>query len=364
VIAVCGCHGKTTTSALLVFALKKLGRSPSYLIGAPTFNDMPGGDYDGKEYFVIEADEYGINPPYDSTPKFFFLKPTDIIATNIDFDHPDVYKNLKETKKAFLKFFYDSIRRDNFKKLFLCSDDINLMEAAKTLPKNKLLTFGYNNKSDFNINKERFFISIPGEKNRSNAGGVILCLLNFGFSLEKIKNSIKDFSGAKRRFEKVFSRNEIDVYDDYGHHPTEIKATIMAAKERFKGRRIIVLFQPHTYSRTKSLLDGFADSLSLADYSLLLPIFASAREKKADYKISSLDIERQAVKNKQRNVITFKLKKDMLGRLKKILKKGDVVFTMGAGDIYKISDHIIDIVKSKFKNPAWQSQKPKAMTGR
>ncbi|MBI4008893.1 hypothetical protein HY357_01555, partial [Candidatus Roizmanbacteria bacterium] len=115
-IAVCGCHGKTTTSSLLSYALIKLGAKPSYMVGSSSFNDFPGGDFKGKDYFVIEADEYGVNPPLDKTPKFHYLKPDYILCTNIDFDHPDVYKNLKETQNAFLKFF------DN-KKLILCADD-------------------------------------------------------------------------------------------------------------------------------------------------------------------------------------------------------------------------------------------------
>lgn len=104
-IAVCGCHGKTTTSSLLAYALKKMGVNPSYLVGAPYFNNYPGGSFDSKEYFIIEADEYGINPPLDTRPKFHLLNPDYIICTNIDFDHPDVYENLHQVKRSFLKFF-------------------------------------------------------------------------------------------------------------------------------------------------------------------------------------------------------------------------------------------------------------------
>ncbi len=340
-IAVCGCHGKTTTSALLVYALKKLGGRPSYLIGAPYFNDFPGGDLDGLDLFIIEADEYGVNPPFDKTPKFNFLKPDYIICNNIDFDHPDVYKNLDETKQIFLQF----LQKGN--KLFLCADDLNLMDVAKNLEKDKYRTFGYDINSDFNIDKEKFGLSIPGKKNKSNAAGVIICLLSLGYKIEEIKQVISGFTGAKRRFEKIYIDNNFSLYDDYAHHPNEIKATISAAREKFAGKRIIIIFQPHTYSRTLSLLTPFADSLALADISYVLPIFASAREKSSDYKISSRDIENQAKKKGRKNIISIADKQELLKRLRTNFQKGDIIMTMGAGDVYKLSGEIIETLKVK-----------------
>ena len=120
-IAVAGCHGKTTTASLLSYALNKLNAKPSYFVGVPFFTDYQGADYQEKKYFVIEADEYGINPPSDKTPKFFKLNPDWIICTNIDFDHPDVYKNIEETRKAFVKFFGEKklILKLFFLKLFV-----------------------------------------------------------------------------------------------------------------------------------------------------------------------------------------------------------------------------------------------------
>jgi len=342
-IAVCGCHGKTTTSSLLVYALKKLGKKPSYLIGVSDFDGLPGGDYAEKDFFIIEADEYGINPPLDKTPKFNFLNPDYIICTNIDFDHPDVYKDLEETKKAFYGFLKKG------KKLFVCFDDENLIDVVKKIPREKYLTFGYGEKADFNINKEKFILSIPGVKNKSNAGGVILCLLSLGFSLDQIKDAIRGFTGAKRRFEKIYSDDNFSLFDDYAHHPNEIKATIMAAREKFFNKRIILIFQPHTYSRTASLLNQFAKSLSLADLSFVLPIFASAREISSDFKISSMDIEKQAKKEGNDNVISIDNKAVLLERLRISVRRDDVIITMGAGDVYKLSDGIIRIVKSKFK---------------
>lgn len=341
VIAVCGCHGKTTTSSLLVYALKNLGKKPSYLVGAPDFNGFPGGDLGEKDYFVVEADEYGVNPPLDKTPKFSFLNPDYTICTNIDFDHPDVYKSLKETKDAFLNFF----KKES--KLFFCSDDANLMEVAKKLPREKYLTFGPSERDDFNLNKENFSLSIPGAKNRLNAGGVILVLLNLGFDLDDIKKAIIGFTGAKRRFEKIYHDDTFSLYDDYAHHPAEIKATIMAAKEKFPGKRIIIVFQPHTYSRTALFLAEFADSLSMSDFSYVLPIFASAREQSSDFKISSQDIEKEARAAGKTNVLSVETNQDLLDDLRSRFQKNDVIITMGAGDVYKLSDDIIRTISKR-----------------
>lgn len=375
-IAVCGCHGKTTTSSLLVYTLNKLKQKPSYLVGVPFFNGYQGGDFQSKKYFVVEADEYGVNPPVDKTPKFHLLNPDYIIATNIDFDHPDVYKDIEETKKAFLKFFkgLDSRFCSNDrgeKKLIFCMDDRNLMEVAKILPKENYLTYGFDKNADYQItnfkitedestfeikNVGEFEISLFGKHNISNATAVIVQLLMLGFKVEEIKKALIGFTGAERRFEKIYFKNNIYLFDDYAHHPTEIAATINAIKNRFNNRRIIVIFQPHTYSRTKNLLKGFSESLSLADISLILPIFASSRENSSQFKVDSKDIIFGST-----NLHYVESNACLIKRLDSLLRSGDVVFTMGAGDVYKLKEKIIKIIdqkskikdqndKSKFKN--------------
>jgi UDP-N-acetylmuramate--L-alanine ligase/UDP-N-acetylenolpyruvoylglucosamine reductase len=369
-IAVCGCHGKTTTSSLLVYALNKLKEKPSYIVGVPFFTGYQGGDFQGKKYFVVEADEYGVNPPQDLTPKFHLLNPNYIIATNIDFDHPDVYKNIEETKKAFLKFF-------NNKKLILCIDDKNLMEVAENLPRESYLTYGFDKKADyqisnwktdeegstFSINNFLYKTLLFGEKNISNAAAVVSFLLHLSFSKEKIRNAIKDFYGAERRFDKIYFKNNIYLFDDYAHHPTEIAATINAAKSRFKNRRILVIFQPHTYSRTKFLLKEFALSLSLADISLVLPIFASARERAKDFNISSKDIVDKIKDSLNKDCLYIGSNTQLINQLNKIVDAGDVIFTMGAGDVYKLKNKLIKIINNKsqitnkFQNSKLKIQK-------
>jgi UDP-N-acetylmuramate--L-alanine ligase/UDP-N-acetylenolpyruvoylglucosamine reductase len=352
-IAICGCHGKTTTSSLLVYALNKLEEKPSYVVGVPFFTDYQGGNYQGKKYFVVEADEYGVNPPVDKTPKFHFLNPDYIIATNIDFDHPDVYKNIEETKKAYKEFF-----DKKGIKIFACIDDKNLMEVVKRLPRENYLTYGFDKKADyqisewkidekgssFSINNFLYKISLFGEKNISNVAGVISFLLHLGFSQDSIKNAIVGFSGAERRFEKIFFKNNIYLFDDYAHHPAEITTTINAIRLRFKDKRLIVIFQPHTYSRTNFLLKEFKESLSLADIGFILPIFASAREKKDQFKVDSKDI----VQGKK-NLFYVKSDVQLISRLDNILKDGDVVFTMGAGDVYKLKNKLVKMINNKLQ---------------
>lgn len=359
-IAVSGCHGKTTTSALLSYSLIQLGEKPSYLIGAPSFNEFSGGDYEGDKYFVVEADEYGVNPPDDIRPKFHFLKPDYIICTNIDFDHPDVYKDLEETKKAFLEFFNTTpMNRFIGVPLVFCADNKNLMQIAQKLPRDRYVTYGFSKKADYVISTVKtdpsgtkfdllqndvvlgnFNISLFGDKNVSNTTSVIVMLLNLGFPVEKIQKALKNFTGAKRRFEKVFENKDHFLFDDYGHHPNEIQATIEAARKHFPNRRIVVIFQPHTYSRTQILLKDFAHALSLADYSYILPIFPSAREDKSQFHVTSEDIIKIGVKNCE-SVLT---NNELVSKLQSNLKKGDVLFTMGAGDVYKLKDEVIKLL--------------------
>lgn len=351
-IAVCGCHGKTTTSSLLSYALIKLGTYPSYLVGSSNFNEFPGGDFNSQKYFVIEADEYGVNPPYDLTPKFHHLNPDLILCTNIDFDHPDVYKNLDEVKKAYLKFFAN-------KKLVLCADDPPTLQSINRLKSNQYLTFGFSDKADISISTPKFFhdgssftlfykqkklgvfkLSLFGEKNILNAAGVVLTLLQLGFDPKKIKTAIKGFTGAKRRFELIYSKNGIYLFDDYAHHPKEIETTIFAARSRFPGKRIVLIFQPHTYSRTQTLLKDFTKSLSLADYSYVLPIFPSARENKNNFKVKSQDIS----KINPQKIKAVNSKKELLNLLTTNYQPLTTFITMGAGDVYKLKDDIIEII--------------------
>ncbi len=329
-IAVAGSHGKTTTASLVVYALIKLGKQVSYMVGAPHFNEFEGGDYNGTDYFVIEADEYAVNPPMDKTPKFLSLSPDYILLTNIDFDHPDVFANLGEITQAFEQFFKRS------KKVIKCEE--STISNVRTTIEGTQFTI-----SDGG-NVHQFHIGLYGGKNAMNAAGAVRLLHELGFEWVQIATAIKDFKGAKRRFEKKGEVRGVLLMDDYAHHPKEIEATIEAARATFPGRRLIVIFEPHTYSRTQALVTEFGSTLAKADFAFVAPIFASAREDPKEFHVSSQDIAKSAPSGSK--VEALATKQAILGRLASIIAPGDVIFTMGAGDIYKLKSGIISTIEN------------------
>lgn len=354
-VAVCGTHGKTTTSSFLAHALIKLGQNPSYLVGTSSFGDYNGADYKENNFFVIEADEYGISPPNDKRPKFHFLHPDYIICTSIDLDHTDVYGSIEEVKKSFKIFFEEAMK--NGKQIIVNYDDSNIRNIIDSFPSEltdyHVVTYGATAR-DFQLSHIQvtpegtkfrmtdsdgpttFSLPLFGKMNAYNAAAVIILLFMLKFQDQKIRDSINDFEGAKRRFEKVYEQNDIALFDDYAHHPAEIESIIEAARSRFAGRRIVILFQPHTYSRTQSLEKEFMKSWAMADLTFVAPIFASAREKSIDFQLTSQDPK----------VVICTSKEDVMDKLKEVVRKGDVVFTMGAGDIYKLADDIIRVIAS------------------
>ena len=356
-IAVSGCHGKTTTSALLAYTLTKLHAKPSYIIGTSSFQGMTGGNFQkDSNYFIFEADEYGIAPPKDIRSKLLIYKPQHIICTNIDFDHPDVYKNINDVKKTFLSFFSN-------RKLYVCADDPNIQSVLPKLKRDQYRTFGFSPDSDLRLTPAyssetitKFYVhyqgkklglfSLPlfGRKNISNAGGVILILLELGFSVEHIKNAIVSFEFVKRRFELVYKKYDITLFDDYAHHPAEITATIQAMRERFDKRRIIILFQPHTFSRTQAFKKQIIITLSKADIVYIAPIFSSARENSKSFTIDSHLLRKEAELLKVTNVHICDTKSEILTNLSLQLIKNDIIVTMGAGDIYKLKNDIIKLI--------------------
>lgn len=362
-VAVCGCHGKTTTSSLLAYALSKLQAHPSWLVGAPSFNEYWGGQYQGSDYFVIEADEYAIDPPRDTTPKLLSLRPTYTLCLNIDYDHPDVYENLDATKHTFETFFHQTQKR-----IIACAEDANTNHVLQTLSPERYLTYGFDHHNDLVISDIRydevhssfrvtyqgndrgiFTLSLFGEKNILNAAGVILFLFECGFTSDQIRDAIRYFTGAKRRFELIANEHNIYLFDDYAHHPHELEALIHAARSRFPNHRFIIIFQPHTYTRTAQMKEEFAMVLGKADKALVLPIFGSAREQ-FQGSISSHDIEKSA---QQKNISTISASdssEELLTQLDHIMQPGDVLCTVGAGDVYKLGDKIVEMMKNKNPN--------------
>lgn len=354
-IGICGSHGKTTTSSLLTYSLIKLRQKPSYLVGCPFFDGYPGGDFQSTDYFVVEADEYGVAPPHDKTPKFYFLPVNWAIATNIDFDHPDVFTDLNAVKQSFYHFFQDKNLILNFDNQLL-KEFYSIKKREKQLK--KIFSYGFSKEADFQVtdwqvfnqyteftlrnnlsNKKigNFKISLFGKHNILNAVAVISLLLTFGFSYSEIKEAIKEFKGAKRRLELILEKDKFILLDDYAHHPAEIAATIEAARLRYPEKKILVIFQPHTFSRTKKLFFNFISALSLADQSIVLDIFPSARENKDHFSISSLMLVEEAKKRGIANLLYLK-NEQLKDFFHPLIKENLVVITMGAGDVYKVKE--------------------------
>lgn len=363
-IAVAGCHGKTTASALIASLLTHVGLDPSYAIGTSYINDLgPGGHFGCGKYFVAEADEYLTCPLTCNKPRFSWQNPKFLLITNIEYDHPDAFSGIEDVKKAFLKFIHQ-LPQDGM--LVVCIDSHNIKQLLPLI-KRQYLTYGFSPQAQYRITKNyigdgvnfmhvmhenidlgEFMVKIAGKHNLLNVLGASIISNLIGVSWEKIKKSLKKFTGTNRRFEKIGEWNGISLYDDYAHHPSEIMATLQAFREWFPNRRLIVIFQPHTFSRTKALLFEFAKSFYMADIALITDIYSSAREK-PDLSISSKILAAEVNKHKK-NAYYQQTKEATLILLKKILSPGDMVVTMGAGDIYLWHDEIKELLKHYDRN--------------
>jgi len=356
-ISVAGSHGKTTTTAMIATIIKENKLDPTYVIGTGEIPSLGLSGHFGKgQYFVAEADEYSTEPKYDKTPKLLWQKPKIGVITNIEFDHPDLYNSLDELTQVFLKFSHN-VSSDG--SLIVCVDDLEVIKLLKSYT-GKAITYGFSKNADFFIERismeedkmffwasvkgtslGEFSIGVTGEHNALNALSSIATCLELGLSKENIRKGLSSFKGTKRRFEFIGPiLSGALLYDDYAHHPTEIKETLSAFKKTFLKKKIVCIFQPHTYSRTKSLFEQFITSFGNADEVILTDIFPSARET-ADNSISSKDLV-LAMQNKHKNVKYVASLLDVIKYLdEKNYGRGYIVITMGAGDVYKIASGLI-----------------------
>lgn len=360
-ISVCGVGGKTTVSAMLATAMSSAKRKPSYAVGVASLKPLGfPGKYDLGSEFVAEADEYATSVGTDNTPRFMFQNPDIIVATNIEYDHPDIYRDLSHTKDTFREFFTKlpatGLLVGNY-------DNDNLREVISRLDM-PIQTYGFSPGADWRITKVYFGqeqtifdlafggglidqvkVRVPGKYNVLNAAAVFAVGTYLGIPAEIIKTGLWDFLGTRRRFELIGEVAGIRLYDDYAHHPEEIKATLAAAKFWFPERRLVAVFQPHTYSRTKALLADFSHAFTQADVVLITDIYASAREQ-VDPAVSGRLLALETKKNhpKTRHLAG---ETEVIDCLSKTVQKGDIVLTMGAGDIFHWHKEILKALKSK-----------------
>lgn len=354
VLAVAGVHGKSTTTAACAYFLEKGGLDPSYLIGCGKVPNLPGGSskLGTSKLFITEADEYFDSIDKKGKPKFLYLNPKYEIITSIEMDHPDVYSSLNDIYNAFYDFVC-KVPKNGF--VIANIDYAKVMRVFHSLVDRRFLTYGFSNKAQFQIvdrkvkNQKNIFsikygttifgpfkTILPGEGNIYNLVAAILFAMEIGVDEETIKELIPKFKGIERRFEKKGEKNGVQVYDDYAHHPTAVQTTLEGAREFFPESKIWVVFQPHTFSRTRELMPEFAQSFKNADAVVVTDIYPSAREKVND-RISARDLV-LTIGRHQEKVYYFTDFNKIVDFLNINLKSGDILITIGAGDIYKVAD--------------------------
>lgn len=342
-IVVAGAHGKTTTTCLVSLILKKAKLEPTVVIGGLVDNFGGGACLGDGPYFCIEADE--------SDGSFLLFSPTYSVVTNIDDEHLDFYQNSERIKQAFLEFIKRTKQQGC---LFYCGDDSHLNELL-TDYQGDMLSFGLSRNCHIypqRVKLDGFYshfdclykgrklgrlkVKLSGYHNISNALGAIAVGLRLGIDFNIIREALASYQGIKRRFQ---NRGDLDgdilIIEDYAHHPTEIKMTLNAFK--VWQRRIVAIFQPHRYSRTKYLLNEFGKCFADSDHLIITDIYAAGE--KPIPGVSARSIYQEVKENNHKSACYLK-KDQILDHLLDILKPGDIVAVMGAGDIGKISDEL------------------------
>jgi UDP-N-acetylmuramate--alanine ligase len=342
-ITVAGAHGKTTTSSMASYLLIKAGLKPTTAVGGI----VNQGDYNANlgigRHMVAEVDE--------SDGSFLYFAPHFSIVTNIDFEHVDFYHTFEKIQEAYAKFIDHTVPNGV---VIACGDDAILRGMVEKSGR-RSITYGFGQHNDWvgtNIQLDafgssydcyhkgnfvgHFCLTVPGKHNVQNSLAIVALGHELKIGLAVIQDTLKTFQGVKRRFERKGEAGGVLVVDDYGHHPTEIAATLQTAKT-FDRKRLVVLFQPHRYSRTKFLMNEFAGCFNLADHLILMDIYP-ASEKPIEGVTTEVLIERIRAKHPQE---ILHLKKDqVVDHLMEFLKPGDLMLTLGAGDITQISDDL------------------------
>ncbi|ASY13426.1 UDP-N-acetylmuramate--alanine ligase [Candidatus Nanopelagicus hibericus] len=351
-IAVAGTHGKTTTTAMLTVALQSAGLDPSFAIGG-TINTAGTNAHSGSgSIFIAEADE--------SDGSFLAYQPTGAIITNIELDHVDHFADEAAVFEVF-EHFVSSIKKNGF--LVACGDDPGVKTLLKRInrPDLKILLYGKDESNDFRMSKialapttsiasisstgkklGELQLSLPGEHNLLNSLAAFAAATEVGAAEDKLILGLKSFTGTRRRFELKGEVAGVKVIDDYGHHPTELTVTLIAAKNLAQSGRVIVVFQPHRYSRTAAFAPAFATALKIADFTFLLEVYAASEKPISG--VSSLLIA------KNMSATEVKFEPSMLAVVNEVAamaKSGDVIITLGAGDVSSLGEPILQALSNR-----------------
>lgn len=365
-VAVCGVGGKSTVSAMITWILEKIGQQPSFSVGV---GSIPGLDRTGQwlpksQWFVAEADEYVIDPSAPSrdepiVPRFSFFQPFLTVCTNLEYDHPDVYRDFSHTQTVFRDFF-SQIKPGGV--LIINQDSVGLQKVMATLitqlaTKNiTLVNFGETATanwwlSDYQVKPGQsqaklhyqnqifeLLLPIPGKFNLKNALAAVAAVVALGFEPQAAVTALADFHSTKRRFELIGTKNGVIYYDDYGHHPHEVYQAIKALNDWYPAAHKLIVFQSHTFSRTKQLFAEFVEAFREADEVAMIEIFPSAREAfdasvTSDGLCAAITAKYPTIKVKN-----YRDLKTLATYCQENLKPGDVCLTIGAGDVYVLHD--------------------------
>ncbi|MGA2090860.1 MAG: UDP-N-acetylmuramate--L-alanine ligase [Endomicrobiales bacterium] len=340
-VTIAGTHGKTTTTSLSALVLERGGLDPTIVVGGRLKNIKSGAKLGKGDYLVAEADE--------SDGSFLKLSPTITVVTNIDNDHLDYYGNIDNIKQAFVQHinsvpFYGCA--------IVCSDDANICEILPQI-KRRYLSYGFSGKPDITARAIRpvkagieftvyvqgkkrgnVVLQVPGRHNILNSLAAVAVGLELSIPFSSITRALNSYAGVGRRLEVKGEKNGITVIDDYGHHPTEIRATLAAVKSGWPQRRIVVVFQPHRFSRTAHLHQQFGSAFADADTVVLQPIYPAGEQPIPGV---SSQLVYESMKSNGSNVSYF----TDAGVLARQLRSGDVVVTLGAGDVWKTGEELL-----------------------
>jgi UDP-N-acetylmuramate--alanine ligase len=352
-IAVAGTHGKTTTTSLVGTVLTEAGLDPTVIVGGRLRLLGTGARLGKSDYLVAEADEYDRS--------FLRLTPVIAVVTNIDRDHLDTYGTLEAIEEAFVEF---SNRVPFFGRLIVCLDDPNIQKILPRVSDRRIITYGFSPQADLSavdfephaggsrfgvrlrgdrllgrIDLGRIELPIPGRHNVLNALAAVGVGLSLRADFGTIARALGGFTGVHRRFEVLGSWRGAAVVDDYAHHPTEVEATLQAARQTFPGGQVFAVFQPHLFSRTQDQAEGFGRALLGADMAVVTDVYPS-REQPIPGVTGELVVN-AAMRSGHRNVCYSPAWKDAAALLRDQVGPGDVVVTLGAGDVNRLGQALV-----------------------
>ena len=355
-IVVVGSHGKTTTTSLVASIFQKSKLDPTIINGG-VINSLKNSAKLGKsDWSILEADE--------SDGSFVHIPPTYSIITNIDREHMDFYKSMDDLKNYFIKFLE---KVPSFGKSFICIDDKININLVKRLKSKNYFTYGINTKSNFlirNINQKREFtefdinINVPNKKrqkikkvkipliglhNVRNSVAAAAIAITVGISIKDIKDGLLRFKGVQRRFNKIFTFNKVDFFDDYAHHPTEIKSVLDGVNKVYDGYEKVCIFQPHRISRLKDLKEQFSFSFKKADVVVLCPIYTAGEKIKLGF--NYLKFAKEIIKNSKVKLFLIKNNYELAKFLKNNIYGKKIVIGMGAGTISQWMRKLPELMK-------------------